>query len=122
MAISQRDGPHEGKGRPDNCTTNTILMRMEECLQIDPADLLVEDWALIEANFNKLTHGLTFDKLEWLAEIDTAWGVVDHIARGSCHALCSCYCSGPHPRMRMEYKDVLVNHEGSMKWRRQHKW
>jgi hypothetical protein len=32
---------------------NTILMRIEECHQIDPADLLVEDPDLLEANFDK---------------------------------------------------------------------
>ncbi len=95
---------------------------MEKCLQIDPADLLVEDQELLEANFDKLTHGLTLDYLEWLVEMDTAQGAADHIARGSHHALCSCYCSGPHPWTRTEFKDALVNREGSMKWRRQRKW
>ena len=101
---------------------NTILTRIEECLQIDPADLLVEDRDLFEADFDKLTHVPTLDKVEWLAEMDTAQGAADHITRGSYYALCSCYCSGPHPRMRTECEDILVNHEGSMKWRRQHKW
>jgi hypothetical protein len=98
---------------------NTILMRMEECLQIDPTDLLVEDWELLEADFDKLTHGSTLDELEWLAEMDTAQGVADHIARGSRHARRSCCSSGPNPGMRMEYKDVLVDRYGSIKWRRQ---
>jgi hypothetical protein len=96
-------------------------MRMEECLQIDPADLLVEDWELLAANFDKLTHGPTSDELEWLVEMDTAQGAADHIARGSCHALRSCYCSDPNPRMRMQYEDVLVDCDGSIKWRRQRK-
>jgi hypothetical protein len=51
---------------------NIILSRMEECLLIDPADLLVEDRQLLDANFNQLTQGPTSDKLEWLAEMDSA--------------------------------------------------
>jgi hypothetical protein len=98
---------------------NTILRHMEECLQIDSTYLLVEDRELLEADFEKLIHGPTPDKLEWLAEINTAGGAADHIARESCHALCSCYCSGPNLRMGMEYEDKVVDHEGSMKWRRQ---
>jgi hypothetical protein len=68
---------------------NTILTQMEECLQIDPVSLLVEDWELLNADFDKLTHGRPLDKLEWLAEMNTAWGATDHIAKGSCHALSS---------------------------------
>jgi hypothetical protein len=100
---------------------NTILMRMEECLHIDSTDLLVEDQVLLETEFDKLTHGPTLDKLEWMAEMDTAQGAADHIAKGSRHALHSCYCSGPNPHMRMEYKDVLVDWDGSIEWRRQGK-
>jgi hypothetical protein len=43
---------------------DTTLMRIEECLQIDPTDLLVEDRELLEANSDKLAHSPTLDKLE----------------------------------------------------------
>jgi len=33
---------------------NLILSQMEECLLIDPADLLVEDRQLLDANFDQL--------------------------------------------------------------------
>ncbi len=90
-------------------------MCMEECLQIDPGDLLVEERELLEADVDKLIHGPTLDQLEWLAEMDTAWGAADYIVRGSCFALHSGYCSGPNPRMRAEYKDVLFTRDGSIK-------
>jgi hypothetical protein len=32
----------------------------------------MEDRELLEANFDKLIHSPTSDKLEWLAEMDTA--------------------------------------------------
>ncbi len=38
---------------------NLILPRMEECLLIDPADLLVEDGQLLDADFDQLTQGPT---------------------------------------------------------------
>ncbi len=114
MATSQCEGPHEGKGWPEDHTTQ------HHSYAYIPADLVVEGQELLEANFDKLTHRPTSDKLEWLAEMDTAWGAADNIGRGSRHALCSCYCSGPNPRMRLKYKEVLVNREGIVKWRRQH--
>jgi hypothetical protein len=52
----------------DGLTTtqhNIILMQMEECLQIDPMDLLVEDQGFLDVNYDNLTHGPTLDKLKW---------------------------------------------------------
>jgi hypothetical protein len=51
---------------------NLIFSRMEECLLIDPAYLLVEDRQLLNADFDQLIRGPTLDKLEWLAEMDSA--------------------------------------------------
>ena len=91
---------------------------MEECILIDPADLLVEDRDLFDADFNKLTCGPAAEKLGWLAKMDAAWCAADHIARGSRHSLHSQYCSGVNPRMGAEQEDMLINQEGSIKWRR----
>jgi hypothetical protein len=66
---------------------NLILTRMEECLLIDPTDLLVEDRQLLDADFHQLTRGPTSDKLEWLAEMNSARGAADHVSKGSRHAL-----------------------------------
>ena len=66
---------------------NLILSRMEKCLLIDPADLLVDDRQLLDANFDQLTQGPTSDRLEWLAEMDSARGTADHVSKGSRHAL-----------------------------------
>jgi hypothetical protein len=76
---------------------NLIFSRMEEWLLINPADLLVEDRQLLNANFDQLTRGPTSDNLEWLAEMESAQGTADHVSKGSCHALRSRYCSGPQP-------------------------
>ena len=95
---------------------NTKLARMEECLLIDPADLLMEDRGLLNAVFDKLIPGRTLYIIEWLAEMKTAWGTADHIAKGSHHSLCFRYFSGPRPLMRTEYEDVLIDRDGSMKW------
>ena len=74
---------------------NTVLALMVECHLIDPADLLVEDRELLDANFDKLTCGPTSDKLEWLTKMDAVQGAADHIAKGSHHSLRLQYCSGP---------------------------
>ena len=83
----------------DGMTTaqhDAILARIEECLLIDPSDLLMEDRDLLDADFHKLTCGPASDKLEWLAEMDAAPGVADHIAKGSRHSLRSQYYSAPN--------------------------
>ncbi len=77
----------------------------------------MEDRDLLDANFDKVTYGPTSDKLEWLAEMDAAWGTTDHIARGSRHSLRSQYCSGSNPWMGAEQEDMLINQQGSIKWR-----
>ena len=65
---------------------------------------------------------LEAEKLEWIAGMDSAMGVAEHVAGGSRHALHTRYCHGSQPRMRLEYEAVQVNQEGSLPWYRQHKW
>ena len=95
---------------------DAVLAQMGGCLLIDPPDLLMEDQDLLDANFDKLSCGPTLDKLEWLAEIDTARGAADHIAQGTHHFLRSQYCSGSCSRMRTEHEDMLIDRDGRMKW------
>lgn len=87
----------------------TISAQLEECLLIDPGELLLGNWDLYVAIFDRLTRGPTWDKLDWLAEMDSAQGAADHIARGSCQAFRSQYCAGPRPWMQTEYKYVLID-------------
>ena len=75
------------KGGMTAAQYDAILARMEECLLIDPADLLVEDWDLLDSDFDKLTHSPTAYKVEWLAEMDADQGTANHIARGSRYSL-----------------------------------
>ena len=100
---------------------NAILAQMEECLLIDPMDLLMEDRELLDANFDKPTQGPTSDKLKWVTEMDTAPGAADHVAKGFRCSLRLRYCPGHLPQMRTEYEDVLIDRDGSMKWWRRRK-
>jgi hypothetical protein len=95
----------------------TILTRIETCLGIDPGDLLKEDWALLQVDFAQLATGPAKDKLEWVAGMDSAMGAAERVARGSCQAVRTRYCQGSRPHTRLDYEAVLVDSEGSMRWR-----
>jgi hypothetical protein len=100
-----------------------VVCPLVPCLMLCSTTMLLpEDRQLLDANFDQLTWGPTSDKLEWLAEMDSACGMTDHVSKGSCHALQLCYCSGPQPWMRTEYEDVLVDCDGSIEWQRRRKW
>jgi hypothetical protein len=86
-----------------------ILTRIEGCLGIDPGDLLEEDRVLLQVDFKQLARSFVTEKLEWIAGMDSAMGVAEHIASGSRHALRTRYCRGSRPRMRLEYEAVQVD-------------
>ena len=99
-----------------------ILTQIEDCLGIDPGDLLEEDNVLLRVDFERLVTGSATKTLEWIAGMESAMGVADHIAHGSRQALRTSYCQGSRPRMRLEYEAVQVGREGSMRWRHRRKW
>jgi hypothetical protein len=104
-------------GRTD-AAHKTILETMEGFLHTDPEQLLEEHCHLLFSDFAALTSSPTKDRLEWISEIDSALGAASHVACGSQHALRTRYCRGRQPCAQMEYKLVLVDAEGSMRWRR----
>ena len=99
----------------------SILTTMEGYLHTDPAQLLEENRHLLYSNFVALAEGPTKDRVEWISEIESALGAAEHVARGSRQAIRTRYCVGKRPRVRKEYESVIVDAEGSMKWRRRRK-
>jgi hypothetical protein len=99
----------------------TILTTMEAYLHMDPAELLEENRHLLYSNFIALAKGPTKDKVEWISEMELALGAAEHVARRSRQAIRTRYCVGTRPRVQKEYEAVIVDAEGSMKWRRRHK-
>jgi hypothetical protein len=100
----------------------TILGTMEGFLHTDPEQRLEEHPHLLISDFAALPSGPIKDKLEWISEIDSALGAASHVARGSQHAVRTRYCQGRWPHAQTEYELVLVDAEGSMRWRRCRKW
>jgi hypothetical protein len=100
----------------------TILETVEGFLHTDPEQLLEEHCHLLFSDFVALTSGHTKDKLEWISEMDFALGAASHMACGSQHAVQTRYCQGHQPNAQTEYKLVLVDAEGSMRWQRCCKW
>jgi hypothetical protein len=105
----------EGRTAPAHAT---ILETMEGFLHNDPEQLVEEHHHLLFSDFAALVSGPTKDKLEWISEIDSALGAASQVARGSQHAVRTRYCHGRWPRAQMEYKLVMVDVEGSMRWQR----
>jgi hypothetical protein len=104
-------------GRTD-AAHKTILETMEGFLHTDLEQFLEEHCHLLFSNFAALASGPTKDKLEWISEVDSALGAASHMAHGSCHAVQTRYCRGHQPCAQTEYELVLVEAEGSMRWRR----
>ncbi len=98
-----------------------ILKRIEECLEIDPEELLKKNKDLLYADFTQLAIGPVKNKLEWIAEMDSGMRAAEHVVRGSRQTVRTRYCAGSRPWARLEYEAVLVDGEGSMKWRRRRK-
>ncbi len=92
---------------------------MEECLEINPNNLLTENQELLHLDFKRLATGPLKDKVEWIAEMESTMGAAEHVAHSSCQAIRMRYCTGRRPRAQTEYEAVLIDDEGSMKWRRQ---
>ena len=108
----------------DNLTADQhrqILTRIKECLEIDPEELLEKNWDLLQLDFERLATGPVKDKMEWIAEMESATGAAEHVSHGSRHTVRTRYCTGRCPRARIEYEAVLVDGEGSMRWRRHRK-
>jgi hypothetical protein len=61
----------------------TILGTMEDFLHTDYEQFLEERHHLLFSDFAALAFRPIKDKLEWIAEIDSALGAASHVARGS---------------------------------------
>jgi hypothetical protein len=93
----------------------------EGFLYTDPEQLFEEHRHLLFSDYADLASGPIKDKLEWISEIDSALSAASHVAWGSQHAVRTRYCQSRWPCAQTEYKSVLVDAEGSMRWQRRHK-
>ena len=76
---------------------------------------------LVGCNFTKLVTGPTKDKVEFVAEMRAARSLARHIAKGTKVALKTRYAGrtrGKLPRRNTVIEEVVVDSEGSLKWRR----
>ena len=58
---------------------------------MDPADLLPEDKALLEVDFDQLGTGAAQEKRYWVTEMESAVAAADHVKQGSTQTLRSRY-------------------------------
>jgi hypothetical protein len=97
-----------------------LVAEILECAHVDPDELLEEHKHLVGCNFTKLVTGPVKDKVEFVAEMRAARGLARHIAKGSRVALNTRYrkSRGKLPRRNIEIEEVIVDNEGSLRWRR----
>ena len=86
-------------------------------IHVETADLLVEDKTLLTVNFEDFGEGHTLIRQYWLADMEAAVSAADHVRRGSWQALRTRY-GRLNQRANTSRGDVLVDSEGSMRWRR----
>jgi hypothetical protein len=112
----------EVKDRWTAAAHETILETMKSFLHTDLEQLLKELCHLLFSDFAALASSPTKDKLEWISEIDSALDAASHMAHGTQHAVQTRYCRDCQPCAQTEYKLVLVDAEGSMRWWKCCKW
>jgi hypothetical protein len=108
----------DGRTRAEH---ETLVAEILECAHVDPDDLLAEHRHLVGCNFMKLVTGPVKDKVEFVAEMRAARSLVRHIAKGTGAALKTRYAGksrGKRPRRNIIIEEVVVDNEGSLRWRR----
>jgi hypothetical protein len=99
-----------------------IVAEILECAHVDPAELLEEHKHLVGCNFTKLVMGPVKDKVEFVAEMNAARRLARHVAKGTRVTLKTRYQKargkGKLPRRNIVIEEVLVDNEGSLRWRR----
>ena len=91
---------------------------IEDYLHVDAMSLLPEDRGLMDIDFEKLAESTLVVQETWTAEMATAVSAAAHVRKGSRQALNSHFCTGPHPLASIVEEAVVVDNEGSIRWRR----
>ena len=94
------------------------MKRCEEYIKLEPLDLLPEHRDLLKMDFVELGEGPAIDRQFWAADMEAAVAAADHVRRGHAQALRTRYESGSMQRLGSVRVDVLVDNEGSIRWRR----
>ena len=88
---------------------------IEKCLDTDPEELLWEHKHLLFTHFENLTAGPIKDKQQWVAEFEAERSVAYHVGKGTKVTLRTRYS---HINYTQVVETVIVDKEGSLKWRR----
>ena len=97
------------------------MSRVEDFAAVDPADLLPEDKALLEVDFDQLGDGTAREKQFWVAEMASAVAAADHVKQGSTQTLRSRYALAPAYDTRQTTVASMLNSKGSIRWKRRRK-
>jgi len=98
-----------------------LMSRVEDFAAVDPADLLPEDKALLEVDFDQLGDGTAREKQFWVAEMASAVAAADHVKQGSTQTLRSRYALAPAYDTRQTTVASMLNSKGSIRWKRRRK-
>ena len=98
-----------------------LMDQVEDYATVDPDDLLPENRALLEIDFDALGKGSTQDKQFWVAEMDSAISAAEHIKQGTRQALRTRYELKTAYDTRPTTVTSTKDSEGSIRWRRRRK-
>ena len=95
-----------------------LMKKCEEYIMLEPLDLLPEHRDLLQLDFVELGEGPAIDRQYWVADMEAAVEAADHVRQGRAQALRTRYGSDAMQRVGSVRVDVLVDNEGSIRWRR----
>ena len=95
-----------------------LMDTIEDYIHVDPMTLLPEDRGLLKVDFDGLAESAPVDQETWVSEMETAVSAAAHVRVGSRQAIHSRFCTGPNPRSTVIEESVVVDSEGSIRWRR----
>ena len=98
-----------------------LMDQVEDYAEVDPEDLLPENRALLEIDFDALGKGSTQDKQFWVAEMESAISAAEHINQGTRQALRTRYEVRTTYDTRPTTVTSTKDSEGSIRWRRRRK-
>ena len=90
--------------------------QVEDYAAVDPDDLLPENRALLEIDFDALGKSSTQDKQFWVAEMDSAISAAEHIKQGTRQALRTRYEIRTTYDTRPTTVTATKDSEGSIMW------
>ena len=95
-----------------------LMKKCEEYILLEPLDLLPEHRDLLRTDFVELGEGPAINRQYWIADMEAAVEAAEHVRQGRAQAIRTRYESNTMHNVGSTRVDVVVENEGSIRWRR----